>query len=104
MTLADDKTALRQDASSNLLALHMNHPGMIQPEAVDLEFSLLAILGDTLRAPLIKTVETMPWPSEPGLPMNKRPEELSRLDSEISELEKELSEIQKQAAEAGIQV
>jgi hypothetical protein len=100
-----DRTALRQDASCNLMALHMEHPGGSHPpSAVDLEFSLFALLGQSLRDPLVKTIGEMPWPGKPGLPMAKRTGELTRLDTEIAELEAQLQKIEREAAAAGIKV
>lgn len=99
--LPKDITALRQRLDTNLIGIH-NHATQLQPEAVDLEFGLCALLGETIRGPLVKVIEEMPWPADPGLPMAERFAELARLDAEVINLEKELRTIEREAEAAGV--
>ncbi len=100
--LAADKTALGLDRSSNLLALHIEHAGSQPADVFDLEFSLLGVLSDQLRGPLIEAVRTMPWPGEPGLPLVQRKVELAKLDKQIAELEGQLQALVREAESAGL--
>ncbi len=101
LTLPPDNFYVRQSLSNNLAALH-NHPQNFKAEAIDLEFGLMALLGDTLKTPILATIAVMDWPGTPGLTLAARTTQVAALNAEIAALEADLAGLMTIADASGV--
>lgn len=66
-----------------------------------MERSVVALLGETIKAQLFKAIDAMPFPNE-GLPMAERPAKLAKLSAEIEKLIVKEEKLATEARHAGV--
>jgi hypothetical protein len=82
--------------------------GAVQPfgqalQGSDFDVLMCGLMGDSLKATLLATVEGMRWENE-GLPMSERQAELSRLDVELAAVTRDIATLEADAERAGIRL
>lgn len=72
-------------------------------DAQQLDRALVGLLGDQVRAALVRTVEAMDWPSS-ALSLAERAAKLAKIDSEFVALTREEAELTESARAAGLKL